>query len=186
MPGDLRRHALPTAQPGRDDLPGVLPVSLGTGRTDRRPSIPARLVDHSVRRFRQLLRDRHQLAGARIGSEHGRSQPDGPYALARGHRPGQPPAEVRACGPVDQPIRRLHRGHRGNESSVAEYWRRYRWPLTATLILAGLAAIALLTGLPGSRIVGGGFLVGAVICLIVIKHDLLRGPNDRGTEFPDE
>jgi hypothetical protein len=69
---------------------------------------------------------------------------------------------------------------------VAEYWRRYRRPLTATLILAVLAAIALLTGLPGSRIVGGGFLVGAVICLILIKHDLLRGPNDRGTELPDE
>jgi hypothetical protein len=68
---------------------------------------------------------------------------------------------------------------------VAEYWRRYRRPPTATLILAGLTAIALLTGLPGTRIVGGGFLVGAMVCLILIKHDLLRGSNDRGTEFPD-
>ena len=69
---------------------------------------------------------------------------------------------------------------------MAEYWRRYRRPLTATLILAGLAAIALLTGLPGSRIVGGCFLVGAVTCLIAIKYDVLRGPDDRGTEYPDE
>jgi hypothetical protein len=69
---------------------------------------------------------------------------------------------------------------------VAEYWQRYRRPLTATLMLAGLAAIALLSGLPGFRIVGGGLLVGAVICLILIKHDLLRGPNGRGTELPDE
>ena len=69
---------------------------------------------------------------------------------------------------------------------MAEYWRRYRRPFTASLILAGLAAIALLTGLPGSRLIGGGFLVGAVMCLILIKHDLLRGPTDRGTELPDE
>jgi len=70
---------------------------------------------------------------------------------------------------------------------VAEYWRRYRRPLTATLILAALAAIALLTGLPGSRIVGGGFLVAAVTCLIVIKYDLLGGgSDDRGAEYPDE
>jgi hypothetical protein len=55
-------------------------------------------------------------------------------------------------------------------------------PLPST----ALASIALLTALPGSRIVGGGFLVGAVICLILIKHDLLRGPDDRGAEFPDE
>ena len=69
---------------------------------------------------------------------------------------------------------------------MAEYWRRYRRPLTATLILAGLAAIALLSGVPGFHIVGGSFLVAAVICLILIKHDLLGGPNDRGTELPDE
>jgi hypothetical protein len=69
---------------------------------------------------------------------------------------------------------------------VAEYWRRYRRPLTATLILAGLAAIALPTGLPGSRIVGGGFLVGAVACLIAIKYDLLRGADDRDPEYPNE
>jgi hypothetical protein len=53
-------------------------------------------------------------------------------------------------------------------------------------MLSGQAAIALLTGVPGSRIVGGGFLGGAVTCLIVIKYDLLGGPDDRGTKYPDE
>jgi hypothetical protein len=99
-------------------------------------------------------------------------------------RTGSPcgPAEVPACGPVDQPIRRLRRRQRGNGSTVAEYWRRHRRPLTAALILVGSAAIALPTGLPGSRIVGGGFLVGAVACLGAVKYHLLRGPDHRDPE----
>src|SRR5262249_32373053 len=72
---DRRWHALAPGQPGAEQLVGVEPVGHGTRRADRSPAVPARQIDHLVRRVLGI-EPGEDLPSFDIDVADGAAQPD--------------------------------------------------------------------------------------------------------------
>ena len=184
MPGHLRRHTLPATQPGCDDLPGVLPVPLRAGRADGGPPIPARPIDHPVRRLVQLPGHRLQLTGHLVCAQDRLSQPHRPHTAAGRHGPSEPPSEVRSADPTNQLSSVVRVIARSSDTRAMPTRRLARWlPLIlASLALTVTGAVLIFTGhiAPGAALLA----IAQPINVLIVLRSRAASADHLGTQRP--